>query len=63
MQPTDLQVEISTLEKQIMEQEKLLDLALKDDRELGHAKKIFHQIRLLRARLSELINQKAGNSL
>lgn len=51
----NLAKEISSLKSQIEIQGKLFDQALKEDSELDRAKKLYHEIRLLRARLDELV--------
>ena len=61
MQLQDLQNEILQIESKIAEQEKLFDKALESDQFLREAKKIFHQIRLLRDRRDELIDKKESS--
>ena len=58
MQPLNTQNEIESLELQIHHKEKMLDISLKKDVELFEAKKILHEIRLLRERLQKLVEQK-----
>jgi VIT1/CCC1 family predicted Fe2+/Mn2+ transporter len=57
---SELQKEISSLEHQIDFQEKRLDIALKNDMQLGEAKKLVHELKMLKAKLSEL-NQQYSN--
>jgi hypothetical protein len=57
---SELQKEIPSLEHQIDFQEKRLDIALKNDMQLGEAKKLVHELKMLKAKLSEL-NQQYSN--
>lgn len=54
---SDLQKEIGSLEYQIEYLETKLDLALKKDLQLKEAKKLLHELKILKAKLAEL-NQK-----
>jgi predicted nucleic acid-binding Zn-ribbon protein len=51
---SDLQKEIASLENQIDFQEKKLDMVLKNDLQLKEAKKLLHEIKILKAKLTEL---------
>ena len=57
MQSEDCQKIMVDLEFQIDYQEKRLDLAMKNDMNLGESKRLLHEIRILKGRLSELKDQ------
>ena len=61
MQTDDSQKEITDLKFQIDDQEKKLDMAIKNDLLLGESKRLLHEIRLLRERLSKLKDQDSGD--
>ena len=57
MESKDLQTEIATLKRQILDQERNLDNAFSRNLELKETKKMYHELKLLkgkRTRLSEL---------
>lgn len=54
MQTEDSQKEITELEFQIDYQEKRLDIALKNDLKLAESKRLLHEIRILKDRLSKM---------
>ncbi len=57
MTSESFQKEMDELEFQIDYQEKRLDLALKNDLNLGESKRLLHELRLLRQRLSRMKDQ------
>ena len=60
MQSKDLQTEIATLKLQILDQERSLDQAFSRNLELKETKKIYHELKLSKeklTRLSELYDQ------
>lgn len=61
MQTEDPQKIIVELEFQIDYQEKRLDIALKNDMNLGESKRLLHEIRLLKERLSKMKDQNPGD--
>ncbi|HEY4935670.1 MAG TPA: hypothetical protein VII44_03775 [Puia sp.] len=54
MQSGDLQTKTTSLQLQLLHQEKLFDEAMKHDEELGEARKIYLEIKKLRERLKEI---------
>jgi hypothetical protein len=62
MQPRDLQSEISSLEIQVAHHEKKLDKAFADNAELRDTKKIYHELKLLKDRLTELTELRKSDS-
>ncbi len=54
MQPPDLSSEILLLQQQLESITKAFDLAVKKDVQLGELKTIFHEMKILQARLNDL---------
>ncbi len=54
MQPPDLSSEILLLQQQLESITKAFDLAVKKDMQLGELKTIFHEMKVLQARLNDL---------
>jgi hypothetical protein len=62
MQPPDKTSEIILLEQQLESITKAFDLAIKNDVQLGELKIIFHEMKVLQARLNDLqANMKNEN--
>jgi hypothetical protein len=56
MQPPDKSSEILLLQQQLESVTKAFDLAVKKDMQLGELKTIFHEMKILQARLNDLQN-------
>jgi hypothetical protein len=56
MQINDLNSEINSLQFQIDDHEKMFDIALQNPTQLGYAKQIYKDIKLLEAKLAVMIN-------
>lgn len=54
MQSKDLQTEIAALKLQILDQEKSLDQAFSRNLELKETKKIYHELKLAKEKLTRL---------
>ena len=54
MRSNDLQTEISLLQLRIMDQERTLDQAFSRNLELKETKKIYHELKLLKEKLTRL---------
>lgn len=59
----DLQTEISSLERQILSYEQLLDHAFSRNAILKETKKIYHQLRILRGKLNDMSESNKSRSL
>jgi hypothetical protein len=62
MQSNDLQTEMESLNLRILDQERILDQALARNLELRETKKIYHELKLLKekmTRLSELFESSS----
>lgn len=62
MQSPELSSEILLLQQQLESVTKVFDAALKKDLQLSELKIIFHEMKLLRARLDELTGAKKNDS-
>jgi len=63
MQSKDLQEEITLLQIQVLEHENRLDRAFSQNTELRETKKIYHELRLLKERLSEMTEVYKSNGM
>ncbi len=54
MESNDLQTEISLLQLRIIDQERMLDQAFSRNVELKETKKIYHELKLLKEKLTRL---------
>jgi len=64
MQSNDLLVEITALNLQVLNQERILDQAFSRNLELKETKKIYHELKLLKeklTRISELYESKSSS--
>ena len=61
MQSTDLQTEISSLKLQILDQERMLDLAFSRNFDLKETKKIYHELKLSKEKLTRLSGLHESN--
>ena len=62
MQSKDVQTEIAALKLQILDQEKSLDQAFSRNLELKETKKIYHELKLAREKLTWLSDLFESNS-
>jgi chemotaxis regulatin CheY-phosphate phosphatase CheZ len=62
MLPIELEPEISSMQSQLDVMKEQFDDALRHDVQLSDAKKLFHEIRILQARLDELTSKNSSNS-
>jgi len=62
MQSNDLQAEITALNLQIRDQERTLDQAFARNLELKETKKIYHELKLLKEKLTRLSELYESNS-
>ena len=62
MPPNDLQAEITALNLQIRDQERTLDQAFARNLELKDTKKIYHELKLLKEKLTRLSELYESNS-
>ena len=58
MQTIELQPEINSLQNQLSSLTEKFDLALSNNVNLGDAKKLFHEMRILQARIDVLSNER-----
>jgi hypothetical protein len=59
MQTIELQPEINSLRNQLSSLTEKFDLALSNNVNLGDAKKLFHEMRILQARIDILSNERS----
>jgi hypothetical protein len=62
MQSKDLQTEIAALKLQILDQERSLDQAFSRNLELKETKKIYHELKLAKEKLTRLSDLFQSNS-
>ena len=62
MQSKDLQTEITSLKLQILDQERTLDQAFARNLELKETKKIYHELKLLKEKLTRISELNESNS-
>ena len=62
MESKDLQTEIATLKRQILDQERNLDNAFSRNLELKETKKMYHELKLLKGKLTRLSELYESNS-
>ena len=62
MQSNDLQMEISSLKLQVLEQERTLDQAFSRNLKLKETKKIYHELKLLKEKLTKISELYESNS-
>jgi hypothetical protein len=62
MQSKDLQTEIAALKLQILDQERSLDQAFSRNLELKETKKIYHELKLAKEKLTRLSDLFESNS-
>jgi hypothetical protein len=62
MQSKDLQTEIASLKLQILNQERILDQAFSSNRELKETRKIYHELRLLKEKLTGISGLNYSNT-
>ena len=62
MQSNDLQTEINALKLKILDQEKILDQGFARNLELKETKKIYHELKLLKEKLTTLSELSESNS-
>ena len=62
MQSSDLQTEMATLNLQILDQERILDQAFARNLELKETKKIYHELKLLKEKMTRLSELYESNS-
>jgi hypothetical protein len=62
MQSNDLQTEITALKLQILNQERILDQAFSRNLELKETKKIYHELKLLKEKLTRISELYESNS-
>lgn len=62
MQSNDLLAEITTLNLQVLNQERILDQAFSRNLELKETKKIYHELKLLREKLTRISELYESNS-
>ena len=62
MQSKDLQTEIATLKLQVLDQERILDQAFSRNLELRETKKIYHELKLLKEKLTRISELHESNS-
>jgi hypothetical protein len=62
MQPNDLQTEITALKLQVLNQERILDQAFSRNLELKETKKLYHELKLLKEKLTRISELYESNS-
>jgi hypothetical protein len=62
MQSNDLLVEITALNLQVLNQERILDQAFSRNLELKETKKIYHELKLLKEKLTRISELYESNS-
>jgi hypothetical protein len=62
MQSNDLLAEITTLNLQVLNQERILDQAFSRNLELKKTKKIYHELKLLKEKLTRISELYESNS-
>ncbi len=62
METIELQPEINSLRNQLLSLTEKFDDALTNNVNLGDAKKLFHEMRILQARIEVLSNEKSDNT-
>ena len=62
MDTIELQPEINSLRNQLLSLTEKFDDALTNNVNLGDAKKLFHEMRILQARIEVLSNDKSDNT-
>ena len=62
MQSNDLLVEITALNLQVLNQERILDQAFSRNLELKETKKIYHELKLLKEKLTRISELYEPNS-
>ena len=62
MNTIELQPEINSLRSQLLSLTEKFDDALTNNVNLGDAKKLFHEMRILQARIEVLSNEKSDNT-
>ncbi len=62
MQSNDLLAEITALNLQVLNQERILDQALSRNLELKETKKIYHELKLLKEKLTRISELYDSNS-
>ena len=62
MNTIELQPEINSLRSQLLSLTEKFDDALTNNVNLGDAKKLFHEMRILQARIEVLSNKKSDNT-
>jgi hypothetical protein len=62
MQSNDLLAEITTLNLQVLNQERILDQAFSRNLELKETKKIYHELKLLKEKLTRISELYESNS-
>ena len=62
MQSNDLQTEITSLKLQILNQERILDQAFSKNVEFKETKKIYHELKLLKEKLTRISELYESNS-
>ena len=62
MNTIELQPEINSLRSQLLSLTEKFDDALTNNVNLGDAKKLFHEMRILQARIDVLSNEKGDNT-